>query len=94
MLKNQTRILIYATQADTARQTLPFVHVVRVIELCCFNSIPDPYNGQTANLISILLIHISRIATRTSVVFRGSIAELRELGVSEIPMSAIFEKKS
>ena len=28
------------------------VHVVRVIEQCCFNSTPDPFNGQTANFIS------------------------------------------
>ena len=25
--------------------------VFRVIEQCCFNSIPDPFNGQTDNLI-------------------------------------------
>ena len=27
------------------------VHVVRVIEQCCFNSNPDSFNGQTANFI-------------------------------------------
>ena len=27
------------------------VNVVRVIEQCCFNSTPDPFNGQTANFI-------------------------------------------
>ena len=27
------------------------VHVVRVIEQCCFNSTPDPFNDQTANFI-------------------------------------------
>jgi hypothetical protein len=27
------------------------VHVVRVIEQCCFNSTPDSFNGQTANII-------------------------------------------
>ena len=25
--------------------------VVRVIEQCCFNSVPDPFNGQTVNFI-------------------------------------------
>ena len=25
--------------------------VVRVIEQCCFNSAPDPFNGQTVNFI-------------------------------------------
>ena len=25
--------------------------VVRVIGQCCFNSVPDPFNGQTVNLI-------------------------------------------
>ena len=24
---------------------------VRVIEQCCFNSVPDPFNGQTVNFI-------------------------------------------
>ena len=32
-------------------QTWRAVHVVRVIEQCSFNSIPDPFNGQTANFI-------------------------------------------
>ena len=31
---------------------LTAVHVVRVIEQCCFNSTPDPFNGQRANFIS------------------------------------------
>ena len=26
--------------------------VVRVIEQCCFNRVPDPFNGQTVNFIS------------------------------------------
>ena len=30
---------------------LKAVHVIRVIEQCCFNSTPDPFNGQTANFI-------------------------------------------
>ena len=30
---------------------LNVVHVIRVIEQCCFNSIPDPFNGQRANFI-------------------------------------------
>ena len=30
-------------------QTWPAVHVVRVIEQCCFNSTPDLFNGQIAN---------------------------------------------
>ena len=25
--------------------------VIRVIEQCCFNSVPDPFNGQTVNFI-------------------------------------------
>ena len=25
--------------------------VVRVIEQCCFNSVPDPFNGKTVNFI-------------------------------------------
>ena len=25
--------------------------VIRVIEKCCFNSVPDPFNGQTVNFI-------------------------------------------
>ena len=32
-------------------QTLPAIHVIKVIEQCCFNSNPDPFNGQTANFI-------------------------------------------
>ena len=28
---------------------LPCCAVARVIEQCCFNSTPDPFNGQTAN---------------------------------------------
>jgi hypothetical protein len=32
-------------------QTWPAVHVVRVIEQCCFNRTLDPFNGQTANFI-------------------------------------------
>ena len=34
------------------RPDLTAVHVVRVIEQCCFNSTPDPFNGQRANFIS------------------------------------------
>ena len=30
---------------------LKAVHVIRVIEQCCFNSTPDPFNGQRANFI-------------------------------------------
>ena len=30
---------------------LPCCAVARVIEQCCFNSTPDPFNGQTANSI-------------------------------------------
>ena len=26
--------------------------IVRVVEQCCFNSVPDPFNGQTVNFIS------------------------------------------
>ena len=28
---------------------LPYCAVARVMEQCCFNSTPDPFNGQTAN---------------------------------------------
>ena len=34
-----------------SRPDLTAVHVVRVIEQCCFNSTPDPFNGQRANFI-------------------------------------------
>ena len=30
---------------------MPCCAVARVIEQCCFNSTPDPFNGQTANFI-------------------------------------------
>ena len=30
---------------------LPCCAVARVIEQCCFNSTPDPFNGQIANFI-------------------------------------------
>ena len=30
---------------------LPCCAVARVIKQCCFNSTPDPFNGQTANFI-------------------------------------------
>ena len=30
---------------------LKAVHLIRVIEQCCFNSTPDPFNGQRANFI-------------------------------------------
>ena len=41
-----TLIVIYyaVLQSD-----LPCCAVIRVIEQCCFNSTPDPFNGQTAN---------------------------------------------
>jgi hypothetical protein len=32
-------------------QTCSVVHFARVIEKYCFNSIPDPFNGKTANFI-------------------------------------------
>ena len=30
---------------------LPCCAVARVMEQCCFNNTPDPFNGQTANFI-------------------------------------------
>ena len=42
--------MIYNT-AYTYKFQLKTTHVVRVIEQCCFNSTPDPFNGQTANFI-------------------------------------------
>ena len=34
-----------------ANSDLPCCAVARVINQCCFNSTPDPFNGQTANFL-------------------------------------------
>ena len=36
---------------DSIQQCQGTSAVVRVIEQCCFNSVPDPFNGQTVNFI-------------------------------------------
>ena len=41
-----TALCCYWLKAD-----LPCCAVVRVIEQCCFNSVPDPFKGQTINFI-------------------------------------------
>ena len=51
LLANMSLDLAQICRGGPGKQTWPAVYVVRVIEQCCFNSTPDPFNGQRANSI-------------------------------------------
>ena len=44
-------LLVFLTPRQALSSDVGSSHVVRVIEQCCFNSVSDPFNGQTVNFI-------------------------------------------
>ena len=50
-MPSKIKICLCSGKSNEFKADLPWCAVVRVIEQCCFNSTPDPFNGQTANFI-------------------------------------------
>ena len=51
-MPSKIKICLCSGKSNEFKADLPWCAVVRVIEQCCFNSTPDPFNDQTANFIS------------------------------------------